>query len=85
LNKYTGILISMKIRFLRDITVDVEKPKYREVWDKNYRRWDEIRIDDIFSNGSSATLKTEEGDFILAVPEDSFERIEEKKKVINLL
>ena len=74
----------MKIRFLRNITVDVEKPRLGEVWDKGFRRWDEIRIDDIFSNGSSATLKTEDGDFILAVPEDSFERIEEKKRVVTL-
>jgi hypothetical protein len=83
-NKYTDILISMKIRFLRDIIVDVEKPRLDEIWDKNFRKWDEIRVTEIFPQGSLATLKTDEGDFILSVPKDSFERIEEKKKMLSL-
>lgn len=62
----------------------MEKPRLNEIWDKNYRKWDEIRVDEIFPQGSLATLKTNEGDFILLVPEDSFERIEEKKKQLSL-
>lgn len=66
----------MKIRFLRKITVDIEKPKIGEVWDKTFNRWTEIQVEDIYPNGTSATLKTYDGDFILSVPTNAFEKIE---------
>ena len=74
--KSSHILIDMKIRFLKKITVDIEKPKIGEVWDKTFNRWAEIQIEDIYPNGSTATLKTYEGDFILGVPTNSFEKVE---------
>jgi hypothetical protein len=78
------ILINMKIRFLRKITVDIEKPKINEVWDKTFNRWTEIQVLDIFDNGSTATLKTYDGDFILAVPTNAFEKVA-KEDLTSLL
>ena len=74
----------MKIRFLRDITVDVEKPKIHEIWDKTFNRWTELQVDEIYPNGSVATLKTYEGDFILAVPLDSFEKVKQENRLAIL-
>lgn len=71
----------MKIRFLKDVTVDIEKPSLNEVWYKQFHRWEEIVIADIFPTGKTATIKTNDGDYILLVPTDAFERIIEKKHI----
>jgi hypothetical protein len=67
----------MKIRFVKNITADVEKIRLGEVWDKYFQRWDEILIENIhFScTGTRADLITYDGDIILSVPIDSFEVI----------
>ena len=72
----------MKIRFLKSITVDVEKTKLNETWDKSFNRWDVIQVDEVFISGKMATLKTYEGDWLLGVPSDSFEQIKEEKKLV---
>lgn len=74
----------MKIRFLRDITVDVEKTRLHEVWDKYFHRWDELAVEDVFKEGKVATLKTYDGDFIVAVPIDAFEVLKEEKRSVSL-
>lgn len=74
----------MRVRFLKTITVDVEKPKLNEIWDKTFNRWSELLVEDIFPNGKRATLKTYDGDFILSVPLDAFEKIKEEKKIVTL-
>lgn len=74
----------MRIRFLRDITVDVEKTRFHEVWDKYFRRWDELAVEGVFKEGRLATLKTYDGDFIIAVPVDAFEVLYEEKRPVSL-
>lgn len=63
----------MKIRFVKNITADVEKIRLGEVWDKYFQRWDELSIENIHCSGRSADLVTYDGDIILNVPIDSFE------------
>lgn len=72
----------MKIRFLKSITVDVEKPRLKETWPKSFHRWEELMVDEVFEQGRLATLKTYEGDFIVAVPTESFEKVETKKPAL---
>lgn len=74
----------MKIRFLRDVSVDVEKPRLKEVWDKTFSRWTELKVEQVYVEGSVATLKTYEGDVLVAVPIDSFMEIPEEKKTFVL-
>ena len=72
----------MKIRFLRTISVDVEKTKLEEVWDRTFNKWDELVVEDIFpgTGNIGTTIKTQEGDFLVGVPNDSFERVTEQKR-----
>jgi len=63
----------MKIRILKDVLIEVEKPRLEEVWDQELRRWNELNIESIQSNGSTADLITFEGDVYLEVPSDCFE------------
>lgn len=75
------VFINMRIRFLKTITVDVEKPRIHETWDKTFNRWAELQVEEVFLNGKLATFKTYDGDFILGVPADAFEKMEEKRAV----
>ena len=76
----------MKIRFLKTISVDLEKPKLNEVWDKTFNRWDELVVEDIFPGKGNigTTIKTIEGDFLIGVPDGSFEKLPEKKREFSL-
>ena len=65
----------MKIRFTKDVLVEVQKIRLFEVWDKQYRRWDELIVEAISYNGKNATIYTAERDLIEEVPTDSFEVI----------
>jgi hypothetical protein len=69
----------MKIRILRNITVDVEKPRINEVWPVSYSRWTEIKVEEIYSGEKTSTLLTYDGDYILLVPNDAFERVKEER------
>lgn len=69
----------MKIRFLKTVVSVVEKPRLQETWDKTFNRWDELRIEEMFVTGKTATLKTYDGDYVVLVPTDAFERLREEK------
>lgn len=73
----------MKVRFLRNITVDLEKTRLHEVWDKYFRKWDELAVEDVFKEGNMATLKTYDGDYAIDVPVDAFEVLREEKKPVS--
>jgi hypothetical protein len=63
----------MKIRFKKNVVVDVKKSRLDEVWDKQYRKWDELRVDNVVSDGAVADLFTYEGDILQNVPTEAFE------------
>jgi len=71
----------MKIRFLKTVAAAVEKPRLQETWDKTFNRWDELQVEEMFITGNKATLKTYDGDYVVLVPTDAFERMEEKRAV----
>jgi hypothetical protein len=66
-------MLIMKIRFLKDTLLEVEKSRLEEVWDRNYKRWEEIHIDTVIDNGPNADLYTRDGDLLFNVPRDAFE------------
>lgn len=74
----------MKIRFLKTLTLDVENPRMEDVWYKTFPKWKELSIEEIYTtaNGRYVTLKTTDGDYILNVPVDSFEKLKEEKRPI---
>jgi len=72
---YFAVLIDMKVRMLKDVLVELGKPRLDEVWDKQLRRWDEIVVEKIDEAGNFAHLTTFEGDVYLHVPLKSFEVI----------
>lgn len=63
----------MKIRFKKNVVVEVENLRLQETWDKNYRRWEEIRVDNIITAGSVAIIGTYEGLTLHNVPTEAFE------------
>lgn len=63
----------MKVRMLKDVLVELGKPRLDEVWDKQLRRWDEIIVEKIDEMGGFAHLTTFEGDVYLHVPLSAFE------------
>lgn len=67
----------MKVRILKNVLVEIEKPNLGEVWDKQLCRWDILRIESIDTAGKFAHLITYEGDIYLHVPQDSFEILED--------
>lgn len=65
----------MKIRFKRDVLVYVDKTRFEEVWDVNYKKWEELIVEVISQNGQKITMKTNSGDILLDVPADAYETI----------
>ena len=65
----------MKLRFKKFVSVDVQKVRLNELWDKSFRKWDEINVEAINPNsdGKTAHIVTYENDVLLFVPLDSFE------------
>lgn len=65
----------MKVRILKSVTVDVQKARIDELWDKQLRKWDELNVDQALPSGDGRTfnLVTDEGDVYLFVPADAFE------------
>lgn len=63
----------MKIRILKNVLVEVEKPRLQETWDITLRRWDEINVENISYNGKYADIRTWDGDIIYRVPTYAFE------------
>lgn len=66
------------------MTVDVEKPRMQEVWDKNFSRWEEVAVDEIQVMGAKANITTRDGDVLLNVPKDAFVELQQQKKRITL-
>ena len=76
----------MKLRFLKTISVDVEKPHSLEVWAKTINKWDEIRVNAVFDTaGGFATIETYDGEFLLNVPKNAFEPVKEEKRTLASL
>lgn len=74
----------MKIRFLKRITVDVEH-RNGEIYDRTFNHWQELWVESIYECSTNyATIKTETGEFLHAVPMDSFERLVSEKKLVLL-
>lgn len=69
----------MKIRFLKNVTVDVET-RHGEFYDKAYSHWQEIRVDSIYPSGNFATIKLDDGTILHGVPCDSFEKVRDERK-----
>lgn len=63
----------MKIRIIKPILVEIEKPRINEVWDHYYEKWDELNIESINIIGKFACLTTYDGDIIRLIPKDAFE------------
>ena len=64
----------MKIRFTRNVLVEVIKPRLEETWDKEYRKWEELKVESIVGE-DKVTITTKEGDILLDVPLNSFEYV----------
>lgn len=63
----------MKILMLRNIDVDVDKPRLKEVWPKYLSRNDMFNIDKIEDIGNDVVnLVLDNGDVLLEVPKNSF-------------
>ena len=62
----------MKVRMLKDVLVELAKPRLDEVWDKQLRRWDEFPVESIIEAGHFSDLTTFDGDVYMHVPNDSF-------------
>ena len=73
----------MKIRFLKNVTVDVET-RHGEFFDKGYSRWDEIRVAEVYPYSKFATVKLDDGTILHGVPADSFEKLQEEKRTVTL-
>ena len=76
-------MCGMKIRFLKNVSVDVET-RHGEVYDKSFARWQELRVDEVYLSGKFATLKMENGDLAVGLPAESFELLHEEKKTVTI-
>lgn len=65
----------MKVRIIKNVLVEIEKPKLGEVWDKQLSRWDELKVETMDVQGRFANLITFDGDIYLHVPNDAYEVI----------
>ncbi len=70
---YFAVLIGMKVRILKDVLVELAKPRLDEVWDKQLNRWDEFPIEKIDKAGNFSNLTTFDGDVYMHVPNYAFE------------
>lgn len=63
----------MKILMTRNVDVDVDKPRLKEVWPKYLSRNDMFNIDKIEDIGNDVVnLVLDNGDVLLEVPKNSF-------------
>ena len=58
-----------KIRILRDILVEVYKPKLDETWDITLRKWQELNVETL----NPAFFETYDGDTYYGLPKDAYE------------
>jgi hypothetical protein len=78
-----GIVNPMKIRFLKTVAVDVET-RNGEMYDKSFARWQEVKIQSVYSAGQFSTVILEDGMILHGVLTESFEQIAEEKKEVSL-
>ena len=71
----------MKIRFLRNIGVDVEN-RHGEFFPKSFAHWQEVRVEGVYPYGQFATVKLDNGDILHGVPLSSFEQFKEEKRAV---
>lgn len=73
--EFEFIFMSMKIKILRNVLVEVQKPRLQETWDKQLKKWEEVRVESInYAPGKkAANIVTYEGDTIISIPADAFE------------
>lgn len=63
----------MKLRVLKNVDVDMDKTKLREVWPKYLHRNDVINVDRIESlDDKVVNLVLDDGDVLLEVPKNAF-------------
>jgi hypothetical protein len=63
----------MRIRIVKNVDVDIEKPRLREVWPKYLHRNDIVYIDKIEQlTDESVNLILDNGDVLLEVPKTAF-------------
>lgn len=65
----------MRIRFKKTIWVDLHKVKLDETWDKQFKCWDELNVDNIHYDKRSAVITTYDGD-LFETSIDTFEVVE---------
>lgn len=63
----------MKIRFVKNTSVDIIKVNLDEIWPKYFYKNDELLIERINYSKQSATLETVDGDIITDIPIEAFE------------
>lgn len=63
--------MDMKLKMLKDVTVEVERP-FQGMTETMLRKWDEISADRIINYGSFADIVMENGETLLWVPVASF-------------
>jgi len=82
INLVLYILRIMRIRFVRNVLVDIQKTRLQEVWEKYFNRWEELNIESVNYSyrKDSADMITAEGDIIEQVPIDSFEVMQTPKE-----
>jgi hypothetical protein len=64
----------MKIKFLRNILIEIYKRRLDEHWDKEYKKWDEIEVESI-PEGKAVDIRTTDGDILYGVPSNSFTKV----------
>ena len=71
---YYAVLIIMKITITRDVLVEIVKSRLEnEIWDHQFRRWDEIDVETLNEDaGDCVHLTTSEGDVIRWLPRNAF-------------
>jgi hypothetical protein len=63
----------MKLRLLKNVDVDLDKTKLREVWPRYLHRNDVINVDRIESlDDKVVNLVLDDGDVLLEVPKNAF-------------
>lgn len=63
----------MKIVMIKNVDVDMDKPRLREVWPKYLSKNDTLKIDKIEDiSHDSVNLVLDSGDVLLEVPRNSF-------------
>jgi hypothetical protein len=75
----------MKIRFIKTVAAEIEDTRYGEFYSKTFYRWTELLVEQLYKVEGIATIRTDDGKFIMGVPADAVEVMEEKKKKLDIL